>query len=214
METISQRIFKIIDSSNKRLSDAGLAAAIGCSKPAVSRWRNDNREPAIKYLADIATYLGAPINYLIGIQKDFYEDLSISYLNEILQQCEGAAKDGAFSCAQITAIKNHLSDSLLRYVKLLKKFEDVSQDWNDKKLEDISPEFDMRAAFYREKLHDEINGLQDWIGLFPNFISRKEKEFRQDYSPELAQETANSLNDLIEKEAIETCINKDNNVAI
>lgn len=63
METINKRIFKLIDKNN-HLSDSGLAAFLGCSKAAVSKWRHETSTPHSKFLPHIAEYLHTSQTYL------------------------------------------------------------------------------------------------------------------------------------------------------
>lgn len=65
METMNDRIFKIID-NNKLLSDTKMAQHIGCSKSTVSRWRKEGLTPHSKFTSGIAEYLGVSTSYLLN----------------------------------------------------------------------------------------------------------------------------------------------------
>lgn len=81
METINDRMFKLID-SNKELSDSKMAKFIGCNKSAVSRWRKGDTTPHSKYTGLIAEYLGVSTNYLINGDEDDDLDNCIELLHK------------------------------------------------------------------------------------------------------------------------------------
>lgn len=51
----------------KRLTQVGLADALGVTKQSVSNWENNNIQPSIDMLVQIARYFGVTTDYLLGL---------------------------------------------------------------------------------------------------------------------------------------------------
>ena len=67
MKTLGERIVKLLD--DKRISQKDLASLIGVSESALSRYINNEREPKIEVLANLATALDTTIDYLTTGKK-------------------------------------------------------------------------------------------------------------------------------------------------
>jgi len=62
---IGERIFQIIDNSNKSLTITGLSKHTGIRTGTISGWRKPNRNPSSEYIASICEYLGVSCGYLL-----------------------------------------------------------------------------------------------------------------------------------------------------
>ena len=67
MNTLGERIAKLLD--EKHISQKDLASMIGVSESALSRYINNEREPKIEVLANLATALDTTIDYLTTGKK-------------------------------------------------------------------------------------------------------------------------------------------------
>lgn len=69
MEKIGDRILLLM--KERHLSQRDLAMMIGVTESALSRYINNEREPKLKILSNLATALGTTIDYLItGAKKE------------------------------------------------------------------------------------------------------------------------------------------------
>jgi transcriptional regulator with XRE-family HTH domain len=67
MKTLGERIAILLD--EKHISQKDLASLIGVSESALSRYINNEREPKIEVLANLATALDTTIDYLTTGKK-------------------------------------------------------------------------------------------------------------------------------------------------
>ena len=67
MKTLGERIAILLD--KKHISQKDLASLIGVSESALSRYINNEREPKIEVLANLATALDTTIDYLTTGKK-------------------------------------------------------------------------------------------------------------------------------------------------
>ena len=66
MEVFGQRVKQELKVQNKKQVD--LATHLGIQKSTLSEWLNDNNEPPMKTIVDIALYLNVSTDYLLGIE--------------------------------------------------------------------------------------------------------------------------------------------------
>ena len=66
MEVFGQRVKQELKVQNKKQVD--LATHLGVQKSTLSEWLNDNNEPPMKTIVDIALYLNVSTDYLLGIE--------------------------------------------------------------------------------------------------------------------------------------------------
>ncbi|MBQ8433195.1 MAG: helix-turn-helix transcriptional regulator [Clostridia bacterium] len=74
MNTLGERIAKLLD--EKHISQKDLASMIGVTESALSRYINNEREPKIEVLANLATALDTTVDYLTTgkkLETDFDE---------------------------------------------------------------------------------------------------------------------------------------------
>ena len=66
MEVFGQRVKQELKVQNKKQVD--LATHLGVQKSTLSEWLNDNNEPPMKTIVEIALYLNVSTDYLLGIE--------------------------------------------------------------------------------------------------------------------------------------------------
>ena len=66
MKIFGQRVKQELKVQNKKQVD--LATHLGVQKSTLSEWLNDNNEPPMKTIVDIALYLNVSTDYLLGIE--------------------------------------------------------------------------------------------------------------------------------------------------
>ena len=66
MKVFGQRVKQELKVQNKKQVD--LMAHLGVQKSTLSEWLNDNNEPPMKTIVDIALYLNVSTDYLLGIE--------------------------------------------------------------------------------------------------------------------------------------------------
>ena len=66
MKVFGQRVKQELKVQNKKQVD--LATHLGVQKSTLSEWLNDNNEPPMKTIVDIALYLNVSTDYLLGIE--------------------------------------------------------------------------------------------------------------------------------------------------
>ncbi len=57
--------------SERNLSQAEVAAAIGTTQRNIGRWETGQNEPTMSFLADLANFFQCSIDYLVGRSDDF-----------------------------------------------------------------------------------------------------------------------------------------------
>lgn len=67
MDGFGQRVKKELRIQGRRQVD--LARYLGVQKSTVSEWLNNNNEPPMSYIAQIAVYLDVTTDYLLGVEK-------------------------------------------------------------------------------------------------------------------------------------------------
>ena len=67
MDGFGQRVKKELRIQGRRQVD--LARHLGVQKSTVSEWLNNNNEPPMSYIAQIAVYLDVTTDYLLGVEK-------------------------------------------------------------------------------------------------------------------------------------------------
>ena len=65
MDGFGQRVKKELRIQGRRQVD--LARYLGVQKSTVSEWLNNNNEPPMSYIAQIAVYLDVTTDYLLGL---------------------------------------------------------------------------------------------------------------------------------------------------
>lgn len=68
----------------KGITQEQLAAALGVSAPAVSKWETDSSYPDITILCPLARALGADVDTLLAFEESLSEERVMEYMNEIL----------------------------------------------------------------------------------------------------------------------------------
>ena len=66
MEVFGERIKQELKAQNKKQVD--LAKHLGVQKSTLSEWLNNNNEPPMKVIVDIAKYLEVSTDYLLGLE--------------------------------------------------------------------------------------------------------------------------------------------------
>ena len=66
MKVFGQRVKQELKVQNKKQVE--LATHLGVQKSTLSEWLNDNNEPPMKTIVDIALYLNVSTDYLLGIE--------------------------------------------------------------------------------------------------------------------------------------------------
>ena len=66
MKIFGQRVKQELKVQNKKQVD--LATHLGVQKSTLSEWLNDNNEPPMKTIVDIALYLNVSTDYLLGVE--------------------------------------------------------------------------------------------------------------------------------------------------
>ena len=66
MKIFGQRVKQELKVQNKKQVD--LATHLGVQKSTLSEWLNDNNEPPMKTIVEIALYLNVSTDYLLGIE--------------------------------------------------------------------------------------------------------------------------------------------------
>ena len=66
MKVFGQRVKQELKVQNKKQVD--LATHLGVQKSTLSEWLNDNNEPPMKTIVDIALYLNVSTDYLLGVE--------------------------------------------------------------------------------------------------------------------------------------------------
>lgn len=89
MDTLGERIFYLLEKNN--MTKAQLAKEIKKSKPMITNYINNDSEPTVTVLKDIANALHVDINYLVfGI-----EDLLEKQLIDLFRQLDNENKANA-----------------------------------------------------------------------------------------------------------------------
>lgn len=60
----------------RKISQVELGTALGVTKQCVSNWENDNIQPSIEMLVKIATFFEVSTDYLLGLEKTNYIDIT------------------------------------------------------------------------------------------------------------------------------------------
>ena len=60
----------------RSMSQVQLARLLGVTKQSVSNWENDNIQPSIEMLKKLAAVFSVSTDYLLGLKKDDYIDVS------------------------------------------------------------------------------------------------------------------------------------------
>ncbi len=60
----------------RNISQVDLAKSLHVSKQSVSNWENDNIQPSIEMLAEIATFFSVSTDYLLGFDDKRYLEVS------------------------------------------------------------------------------------------------------------------------------------------
>ena len=66
MKVFGQRVKQELKVQNKKQVD--LAMHLDVQKSTLSEWLNDNNEPPMKTIVDIALYLNVSTDYLLGVE--------------------------------------------------------------------------------------------------------------------------------------------------
>lgn len=74
----------------KGMTQEQLAAALGISAPAVSKWETDSSYPDIELLCPLARVLGTDVDSLLSFEKELSEEQLSAYMTEIT----GMAREG------------------------------------------------------------------------------------------------------------------------
>ena len=66
MKGFGERVKQELKSQGKKQKD--LCAFLKVNRSTLSEWLNDNNEPPMQHIADIAKYLGVSTDYLFGLE--------------------------------------------------------------------------------------------------------------------------------------------------
>ena len=67
MESFGARVKKELQNQGKLQKE--LCSFLNVKKSTLSEWLNDNNEPSIKYIVQIAIYLDVTTDYLLGLEN-------------------------------------------------------------------------------------------------------------------------------------------------
>lgn len=75
----------------KSMTQEQLAAELGVSAPAVSKWETDNSYPDITLLCPLARALGTDVDSLLAFEEELSEETQAQYMTEIVRMAQEGA---------------------------------------------------------------------------------------------------------------------------
>lgn len=197
----------------KGKTQADLYRYMNVSSATVSDWCNGKKLPRMDKIQSICNWLGLEKSDLLS-EKDpehsakylWVTDLANIYYNGILHWSEERGLDEYQTCI----LREHFSDLLGRYKRLIEQFSYVNIRWNQEG--DLFSKFyknrsqtpsEIKELYLKQELEKELEDLEDWINAFPNWVARNEKEYTDpDYlAPNATHERTNKK--FTEKDRIE-----------
>ncbi len=191
------------------ISADDLAKRVGKSRATIYRYENGDienmptptLEPLAKALQTTPAYLMGWNEKTHSNEYNHYTKLVELYFNGIMHW----SKELGISEVQTSAIRNHFSELLLRYKKLLERYQQTNWNWkseknsyldfygrnkNPKSVEEIE------ELYIREDLEVQLQDIEKWISTFPRLLAESDRPtgnelesiptHSDDYLPELA----------------------------
>ena len=167
------------------LSVDEVADKLGKNRATIYRYEKDDiKDLPITVLEPLAKVLETTPADLMGWgnEENFnnythYTGLARTYYNSVMHWSE----ELGFSESQTNAIREHFSDLLLRYKKLLERYQQTNFSWESEKESYLKfyshgkkrkNANEIQASYIREDLEKQLQDLESWIDAFPDVVSR------------------------------------------
>ncbi len=166
MIKLGEQIAKLRKS--KGMTQEQLAAAVGVSSPAVSKWETNTSCPDIALLCPIARTLGVNVDQLLQFEETLTKDEQIKCMNEIVE----VARKGNLEEAEdmlLNLLHTYPSDIVLKYnmALVLNTFqmffplasEEKSRSWREQKKQLLESVRTAKTVGYWEKALASLAGI-------------------------------------------------------